>query len=102
MDCSRSPKMKTKFLGWRVDNDAAAMFEYGQFIIWQECLPVIVNANRNAWVSLKYRLKKFESMYLVVGTYQGSRSNRYLLAFPAINVVDLQPIETATKYTIRI
>ena len=26
MDCCRSPKMKTKWLGWRVDNDAAAMF----------------------------------------------------------------------------
>ena len=39
-------------------------------------------------------------MYLVVGTYQGNRSNRYLLAFPVLNVVDLQPIETVTKYTI--
>ena len=39
-------------------------------------------------------------MYLVVGTYQGSRSNRYLLAFPVLNVVDLQLIETVTKYTI--
>lgn len=57
MDCCRSPKMETKWLGWRVDNDAAAMFEYGQCIIWQACIPVIVNANRNAWVSLKYSLK---------------------------------------------
>jgi len=40
-----------------VDNDVAAMFEYGHIIIWQACFPVIVNANRNAWVSLKYRLK---------------------------------------------
>jgi len=32
-------------------------------------------------------------MYLVVGTYQGSRSDPYLLAFPVLNVVELQLIE---------
>ena len=35
-------------------------------------------------------------MYLVVGTYQGSPSDRYLLAFP----VELQLIEIVTKYTL--
>ena len=39
-------------------------------------------------------------MYLVVGTYQGSPSNRYLLAFPVLNVVELQLIEMVTKYTL--
>ena len=37
-------------------------------------------------------------MYLVVGTYQGSPSDRYLLAFPVLNVVELQLIEIVTKY----
>ena len=37
-------------------------------------------------------------MYLVVGTYQGSPSDRYLLAFP----VELQLIEIVTKYTVGI
>ena len=38
-------------------------------------------------------------MYLVVVTYQGSPSDRYLLAFPVLNVVELQLIEIVTKYT---
>ena len=40
-------------------------------------------------------------MYLVVGTYQGSRSDRYLLGFPVLNVADLQLIliGVVTKYT---
>ena len=39
-------------------------------------------------------------MYLVVGTYQGSPSDRYLLAFPVLNVVELQLIEIVTKCTL--
>ena len=39
-------------------------------------------------------------MYLVVGTYQGSPSDRYLLAFPVLIVVELQLIEIVTKCTL--
>lgn len=39
-------------------------------------------------------------MYLVVGTYQGSPSDRNLLAFPVLNVVELQLIEIVTKCTL--